>query len=142
VVGALGWQTGETLDALRSLGDRAALLGFVSDAALAELYHRCAVFCYPSLGEGFGLPVLEAMAAGAAVVTSDVSSLPEVGGEAAEYVDPRDVASIAAGLSRVLDDDSLRRRLQLLGPERAGEFSWTRFAGRTLDLLQAASTRS
>jgi alpha-1,3-rhamnosyl/mannosyltransferase len=142
VVGALGWQTGETLDALRSLGDRAALLGFVSDAALAELYHRCAVFCYPSLGEGFGLPVLEAMAAGAAVVTSNVSSLPEVGGEAAEYVDPRDVASIAAGMRRVLDDDSRRRRLELLGPQRAGEFSWTCFAGRTLDLLQAASTRS
>ncbi|HEY2215998.1 MAG TPA: glycosyltransferase family 1 protein, partial [Solirubrobacteraceae bacterium] len=65
VVGALGWETGETLAALRSLGERAQLLGFVSDAALAELYDRCAAFCYPSLGEGFGLPVLEAMSAGA-----------------------------------------------------------------------------
>ncbi len=96
VVGALGWETGPTLAALRSLGDRCTMLGFVSDAALAELYRRCAVFCYPSLGEGFGLPVLEAMAAGAPVVTSNVSSLPEVGGDAVEYVDPREVASIAA----------------------------------------------
>ena len=80
VVGALGWETGETLTALRGLGERAVLLGHVSDGALAELYRRCAVFCYPSLGEGFGLPVLEAMAAGATVLTAANSSLPEVGG--------------------------------------------------------------
>ena len=73
----------------------------VSDAALGELYRRCAVFCYPSLGEGFGLPVLEAMSLGAAVVTSDISSLPEVGGDAVEYVDPFDVSSIAAALVRL-----------------------------------------
>ena len=86
VVGAPGWRMGPTVAALRSLGERCTMLGEVSDAALAELYRRCAVFCYPSLGEGFGLPVLEAMAAGAAVVTSSVSSLPEVGGDAVEYV--------------------------------------------------------
>jgi glycosyltransferase involved in cell wall biosynthesis len=143
VVGALGWETGETLDALRSLGDRAAMLGFVSDAALAELYRRCAVFCYPSLGEGFGLPVLEAMAAGAPVVTSNLSSLPEVGGDAAEYIDPHDVASIAAGVRRVLEDAALRERLAQAGPARAREFSWAAFAERTLAILQeAASTPS
>ena len=97
-------------DALRSLGDRCLLLGYVSDGALGELYRRCAVFCYPSLGEGFGLPVLEAMAAGAAVVTSNISSLPEVGGDAVEYVEPEAVASIAAGLARVLEDDGLPAR--------------------------------
>jgi glycosyltransferase involved in cell wall biosynthesis len=142
VVGALGWETGETLQALRSLGERAAMLGFVSDAALAELYRRCAVFCYPSLGEGFGLPVLEAMAAGAPVVTSALSSLPEVGGDAAEYVDPHDVADIAAGIRRVLVEPSLRARLAAAGPKRAGEFSWASFAERTLEVLQAASARS
>jgi glycosyltransferase involved in cell wall biosynthesis len=142
VVGALGWETGETLDALRSLGPRARMLGFASDAALSELYRRCAVFCYPSLGEGFGLPVLEAMSAGAPTVTSNLSSLPEVGGEAALYVDPRDSASIAAGIERVLGDDALRRELHERGPRRAGEFSWDRFAAGTLDLLQAASSRS
>jgi alpha-1,3-rhamnosyl/mannosyltransferase len=142
VVGALGWEAGPTLNALRSLGERCTMLGFVSDDALEELYRRCAVFCYPSLGEGFGLPVLEAMAAGAAVVTSNVSSLPEVGGSAAEYVDPTDVASIAAGLRRVLCDDSLRARLSRDGVARAAEFSWESFAERVLEVLQSASRPS
>jgi glycosyltransferase involved in cell wall biosynthesis len=142
VVGALGWETGQTLTALRSLGDRCTMLGFVSDAALAELYRRCAVFCYPSLGEGFGLPVLEAMAAGAPVITSNVSSLPEVGGSAAEYVDPHDVASMATALRRVLCDESRRAQLSRAGLERAGEFSWASFAERTLEVLQEASSRS
>jgi glycosyltransferase involved in cell wall biosynthesis len=140
VVGALGWKTGETLDALRSLGSRCTLLGYVSDAALAELYRRCAVFCYPSLGEGFGLPVLEAMAAGAAVLTSNLSSLPEVGGDAVEYADPRDVASIAGGLQRLLTDES--RRAELTGRARgraAREFSWERFATITLGALERAA---
>lgn len=139
VVGALGWETGETLDALRSLGSRCTMLGHVSDAALAELYRRCAVFCYPSLGEGFGLPVLEAMAAGAAVVTSNVSSLPEVGGEAVEYVDPRHVGSIAAGLRSLLGDDERRAALGALAQRRAREFSWERFAEVTLATLDAVS---
>ncbi len=135
VVGALGWETGETLDALRSLGSRCTMLGYVSDAALAELYRRCAVFCYPSLGEGFGLPVLEAMAAGAAVLTSNVSSLPEVGGDAVEYVDPHETHSIAAGLRLVLGDEPLRGRLGHSARARAAEFSWERFARIVLDTL-------
>ncbi len=100
------------------------------------------MFCYPSLGEGFGLPVLEAMAAGAPVVTSNVSSLPEVGGDAVEYVDPSDVASIAAGLRRVLGDDSRRAELSRDGLKRAGEFSWASFAQRVLEVLQSASSES
>jgi len=139
VVGALGWETGETLDALRSLGERCKMLGYVSDAALAELYRRCAVFCYPSLGEGFGLPVLEAMAAGAPVITSNLSSLPEVGGNAVEYVDPRDVASIAGGLTRLLCDEPRRAQLGREGVKRAGEFSWESFAQITLDTLDRAA---
>lgn len=135
VVGALGWETGETLGALRSLGDRCTMLGYVSDAALAELYRRCAVFCYPSLGEGFGLPVLEAMAAGAAVLTSDLSSLPEVGGDAVEYANPHNTNSIAARLRRVLCDRQLRAELAQRAQARAGEFSWERFAETVLDTL-------
>jgi len=138
VVGALGWETGETLSALQSLGERCRMLGYVSDGALAELYRRCAVFCYPSLGEGFGLPVLEAMAAGAAVITSNISSLPEVGGDAAEYVDPEQSSSIAAGLRRVLEDEPRREQLAALGPARAGEFSWDRFAKTVLETLDRA----
>ena len=143
VVGALGWETGPTLTALQSLGERCTMLGFVSDAALSELYRRCAVFCYPSLGEGYGLPVVEAMAAGAAVITSNISSLPEVGGDAADYVDPREVASITAGLRRVLGDASFTApQLSRRGLARAKEFSWESFAERTLEVLQAASNRS
>jgi alpha-1,3-rhamnosyl/mannosyltransferase len=142
VVGALGWETGETLDSLRSLGDRSRMLGYVSDAALAELYRRCAVFCYPSLGEGFGLPVLEAMAAGAAVLTSNVSSLPEVGGEAVAYADPLQVQDIAAQLQSLLGDESRRAALAELAQARASEFSWARFAELTLAALERAARGS
>lgn len=140
VVGALGWQASETLSALHALGERCTMLDRVSDAMLAELYRRCAVFCYPSLGEGFGLPVLEAMAAGAAVLSSNVSSLPEVGGDAVEYADPRDAASIARGLRRLLDDDRRRDELSQRARSRAGEFSWERFAEITLRVLRDVAT--
>jgi glycosyltransferase involved in cell wall biosynthesis len=119
------------------------MLGYVSDAALLELYRRCGVFCYPSLGEGFGLPVLEAMAVGAPVLTSNLSSLPEVGGQAVTYVDPLDTAGIAAGIARVLCDAALTARLREAGPARARLFSWQRFAESVLAVLdQAASSRS
>jgi alpha-1,3-rhamnosyl/mannosyltransferase len=139
VVGALGWQTGETLDALRSLGSHCTMLGYVADAALGELYRRCAVFCYPSLGEGFGLPVLEAMQEGAAVITSNLSSLPEVGGETVEYVDPRDVGSVASGLERLLRSPERRAELGELARARALGFSWSRFAETTVKTLEAAA---
>lgn len=137
VVGALGWETGETLEALHSLGDRCTMLGYVSDAELAELYARCGAFAYPSLGEGFGLPVLEAMAVGAAVVTSDLSSLPEVGGDAVLYADPHDARSIAAALRRALTEDTsaLRERARA----RARTFTWASFAAATLATLEQAA---
>jgi len=139
VVGALGWQTGETLAALQSLGADAIRLGHVSDPALAELYRRCAVFCYPSLGEGFGLPVLEAMQAGAAVLTSNVSSLPEVGGDAVAYCDPLDMADIQRGLRELLLDPSRRADLGARGVARAASFSWNAFAEATLGTLERAA---
>jgi glycosyltransferase involved in cell wall biosynthesis len=139
VVGRSGWETGQTLAALRSLGHRCVALGYVADEDLGELYRRCDVFCYPSLGEGFGLPVLEAMAAGAAVVTSNLSSLPEVGGDAVEYVDPASVESIAAGLRRVLEDDGRRRELEQRGRVRARSFSWGRFTDTVMATLAAAA---
>jgi glycosyltransferase involved in cell wall biosynthesis len=139
VVGSAGWQTGPTLNALRSLGERCRPMGRVSDEALAELYRRCAVFCYPSLGEGFGLPVLEAMAAGAAVVTSNASSLPEVGGDAVEYVDPHEPRDIARALGELLDDADLRSRLGQRALERAAGFSWASFADHVLRALAHAA---
>ena len=141
VVGVRGWRTGATLDALRSLGDSCTMLGHVPDSALAELYRRCAVFCYASLGEGFGLPVLEAMAAGAAVVTSSISSLPEVGGDAVEYVDPHSTESIAAGLQRVLESPLRRDQLREQAVVRARLFSWAETASKVLEALEAASAR-
>jgi glycosyltransferase involved in cell wall biosynthesis len=139
VVGAMGWETNGTLQALRSLGERCTMLGYVSDAALAELYRRCAVFCYPSLGEGFGLPVLEAMAAGATVLTSDISSLPEVGGDAVAYADPTDVGAISGQLQALLRDDALRAELAARARARAARFSWGAFAETVLGALEEAT---
>jgi glycosyltransferase involved in cell wall biosynthesis len=139
IVGGAGWRTGETLAALSSLGKRCQMLGHVSDAQLAELYRRCAVFCYPSLSEGFGLPVLEAMAAGAPVLTSSASSLPEVGGDAVAYADPLDVVAIAQELRSLLEDPVRRQELAKAGPVRAAQFSWERFAGQVLAATQDAT---
>jgi glycosyltransferase involved in cell wall biosynthesis len=141
IVGKLGWDTGETTAALDSLGDRCLRLGYVSDAELAELYRRCGAFCYPSLGEGFGLPVLEAMAAGAPVITSSCSSLPEVGGDAVEYTDPTSVPSIAAALERVLRSPERRAELSARGPQRARGFTWDRTAAITLATLERVARR-
>jgi glycosyltransferase involved in cell wall biosynthesis len=139
VVGAEGWRTGRTVAALDSLGSRCQRLAHVSDAALVELYRRCAVFCYPSLGEGFGLPVLEAMSVGAAVLTSSTSSLPEVGGDSVEYVDPESPQAIADGLRGLLEDPIGRGALGARARVRATGFSWDRFAGQVLAALTAAS---
>ena len=142
VVGGIGWEAAETLDALRRLGERCRLLGRIPDARLASLYRRCTVFCYPSLGEGFGLPVLEAMQAGAPVITSDRSSLPEVGGDAVEYVDPTDVESIAGALERLLEDPDRRAQLASAGRERARGFTWERTAERVLHTLERVGRAS
>ena len=141
IVGARGWSTGPTLAAIRSLGDRCVPLGHVSDLVLAELYRRCTAFCYPSLGEGFGLPVLEAMAAGAAVVTSNLSSLPEVGGDAVEYVDPYSVPSIAEGLESVLSSAERRGELGERALARAATFSWEEIAAGAIALFERAARR-
>ncbi|HHX64995.1 MAG TPA: glycosyltransferase family 4 protein, partial [Chloroflexi bacterium] len=90
----------------------------------------------PSLYEGFGLPVLEAMACESPVCTSNVSSLPEVGGDAARYFDPEDTDSITVTLREVLMDEALQREMALRGSERAAEYSWERAARETLTLYQ------
>ena len=100
--------------------------GFVPHRTLAALYRMASVFAFPSLYEGFGLPPLEAMACGVPVVTSRISSLPEVVGDAALLVDPYRVEDIATGLRRALDDEGLRRDLIDRGRARAAGFSWER----------------
>ncbi|MGI8671090.1 MAG: glycosyltransferase family 4 protein [Luteitalea sp.] len=101
-------------------------LGFVDDHTLAALYRLATVFAFPSLYEGFGLPPLEAMASGTPVVTSNVSSLPEVMGDAAILVDPREPTAIAHGLRRALLDTTLREQLRERGLVRAAHYSWPR----------------
>ena len=99
-------------------------LGYMPEETLAVMYRLAGVFVFPSLYEGFGLPPLEAMASGTPVVTSNVSSLPEVAGDAAVLVDPYDPRAIAEGIRRVLTDEALRRDLRKRGVARAGQFSW------------------
>jgi glycosyltransferase involved in cell wall biosynthesis len=99
-------------------------LGYLPEATLAVMYRLAGVFVFPSLYEGFGLPPLEAMASGTPVVTSNVSSLPEVAGDAAVLVDPYEPTAIADGIYRVLTDEALRRNLRQRGLDRARQFSW------------------
>jgi glycosyltransferase involved in cell wall biosynthesis len=105
-------------------------LGFVPDATLASLYRLASVFVFPSLYEGFGLPPLEAMAAGVPVITSNVSSLPEVVGDAALLIDPMDAGAIADAMARVLGEPGLRADLVRRGTERVRAFSWERSVAR------------
>jgi glycosyltransferase involved in cell wall biosynthesis len=99
-------------------------LGYLPEETLAVMYRLAGVFVFPSLYEGFGLPPLEAMASGTPVVTSNVSSLPEVTGDAALLVDPYDSAAIADGIYTVLTNETVRRDLRRKGLARAREFSW------------------
>jgi len=139
IVGPSGWEFDEILRSARAA--RTRVTGYVSDMDLAALYAMCDVFCYPSLYEGFGLPVLEAMTAGAPVVTSNVSSLPEVAGDAAILVDPRDAPAIAAALARVLRDSVESERLRAAGRKRAAAYSWEATAARTLEALRTLARR-
>ena len=105
-------------------------LGQISDDALADLYGACSAFVFPSWHEGFGLPALEAMAAGAAVIAANASSLPEVVDLPEALFDPYDVTDITAHLERVLTDGAFRQCLQEHGPRQAAKFSWQRTAQR------------
>jgi glycosyltransferase involved in cell wall biosynthesis len=108
--------------------------GFVADQTLAILYRLAGVFVFPSLYEGFGLPPLEAMASGTPVVTSNVSSLPEVVGDAALLIDPYEPEAIAHAMRRVLTEPALRDDLRAKGLARAREFSWDRSVRRVREI--------
>ena len=133
VVGPAGWHT-DLGPLAEGLGDRGRPLGFVSDDELAALYSGAAAFAYPSRWEGFGLPVLEAMAYGAPVVTSEGTAMAEITGDAALLVDPGDTAALTAALDRLLEDGALAAGLAEAGRRRAATFTWE----RTADLTAAA----
>jgi glycosyltransferase involved in cell wall biosynthesis len=124
IVGARGWG-----DLGVSAGDDVRFLGFVPDEELARLYRGSLCVAYPSLYEGFGIPVLEALACGAPVVTSEGSAMAEVAGDAAVLVDPRDVDAIAAGIAEAI---ARRDELARLGPERARRYTWDASAEATV----------
>jgi len=134
IVGRTGWGGVPIPELVQRAKGRVEAPGYVDDAELERLYRGAKALVYPSLYEGFGLPVLEAMAAGCPVITSNTSSLPEVGGDAVLYADPESVSDIAHAIDRVLTEPVLPGKLMEKGLARAGTFSWERMAEQTVDV--------
>jgi glycosyltransferase involved in cell wall biosynthesis len=144
LVGQLGWKYRGFLREIERLGlqNSVRILGYVPDADMPAIYNLAQVLVFPSLYEGFGLPIVEAMACGTPVLTSDCSSMPEVAGEAAVLVDPRSQESLEEGLQRILCDAPLREQLRGAGLKRAGQFSWSRAAAETIRLYESITCSS
>jgi len=138
LAGAKGWLYSEIFDRVRRLGlkDRVRFTGYVPDADLPALMSGALTFVFPSLYEGFGFPVLEAMACGTPVICSNVSSLPEVAGDATLQVDPLDTEGWVAAMHRMLADEGLRATLVERGLKRVRKFSWQRCASQVLEVLE------
>jgi glycosyltransferase involved in cell wall biosynthesis len=138
IAGGRGWLDAPIYQTVRDLGmdERVHFTGFARDEDLPALYSEAVCLAYPSLYEGMGLPVLEAMACGTPVVTSTVSSLPEVAGDAALLVDPYDVPALAEALCRLLDDSALRQTLTARGTRQAASFTWERAAAQLLAIYR------
>lgn len=138
IAGKKGWLYEDILQSPKKFDveDRVKFLDFVSDEELVSLYENALCFVLPSLYEGFGLPVLEAMKYGCPVITSNVSSLPEAGGDAALYFDPNDAEDIARTIEKVVGDEGLRKEMSKKGLERVKQFSWEKTAKETLEVLQ------
>lgn len=136
-VGGLGWKYEELLKEIdkNQFKNSIIITGYVPDEDLPFLYSNAEVFVYPSFYEGFGLPVLEAMGFGTPVVTSNVSSLPEVGGDAALYCNPYDVESIAYGIEQILMSTTLQKQLREKGLQRSKLFSWEKTAQQTREVF-------
>ena len=137
ICGAKGWMFDEVYQTVERLDLRERVLfpEFIADDDLPALYAGATLFVYPSLYEGFGLPIAEAMACGVPVVCSNASSLPEVSGDAALYFDPRDVAAMADAMYRALADDALRADLRARGFAQAKQFTWEKAARELLRYL-------
>ncbi len=139
VIGKKGWMFEEIMKAPDKYGveDRVKFLDNVPDDDLPSFYSNAQCFILPSLYEGFGLPVLEAMQNGCPVITSKVSSLPEAGGDAALYINPHDSSDIADKIDKVLEDEKLRAEMIRKGYEQVKKFSWEKAARETLDVLES-----
>ena len=138
IAGPEGWKGTEVVREAQMLGigSSVVFLGYVSEGEKQALYRRASLFVYPSFYEGFGLPVLEAMAAGVPVVTSAISSLPEVAGDAALLVDPRQPEDIAIAMREILNDRILADTLAARGRARAAQFTWEKTGQAVLETLR------
>ncbi len=134
--GPVGWSAETTIARIRA---EATYLGYVPEADLPGLVAGAAAFVYPSLYEGFGFPVVQAMAAGTPVITSNLSCLPEIAGDAALLVDPRSVAELAGAISRLLESETLRAELTSRGRERAQRYRWEACAEQSLQFFRKIS---
>jgi glycosyltransferase involved in cell wall biosynthesis len=134
LAGRKGWKTGPILEAVRQArhADRIHLPGFVPNEDLAAVLSAAEVFVYPSLYEGFGIPLADALACGVPAVTGNTTSLPEVAGDAALTVDASDPAALAEAMRRAVVDTDLRARLAARGPEQVARFTWDTTAAATL----------
>jgi len=142
IAGEKGWLSGDLMDYLRDshIGERVLFTGHLPDEDLRALYSSCRVFVYPSLYEGFGLPLLEAMACGAPVVTSRIPSIVETVGDVARLISPTDVDDLARGITALLDDAGEREHRSTAGIAHAKKFSWERTASATWEVYQKLST--
>ena len=141
LAGSIGWNAEPIFEAIESagLGPRIVRPGYVPDSDLPLFYSAADAFVFPSRYEGFGLPVLEAMTCGCPVIASNNSSLPEVAGDAAVWVDPDDETGIATAIRDLMSDDVLRRRLAEQGRERAKRFSWKTCAETVLGVYRSVA---
>ena len=135
VAGRIGWKSEETARRLR--GERIVHLDYLPPAELAAVYQNAEVFVFPSIYEGFGFPLLEAMAQGVPTIAARSSSLPEIGGDAALFFDPANAHELAGALRRVTGDEALRRELIARGRQRAAQFRWDVTAEKTLAVIRS-----
>ncbi|MBP9719241.1 MAG: glycosyltransferase family 4 protein [Candidatus Levybacteria bacterium] len=142
IIGKPGWLYESILAAPQKYGveKEVIFLSYVDDKALASFYTHAVCYVLPSLYEGFGLPVLEAMSYGCPVITSNVSSLPEAGGDAALYVNPLDIDDIASQMTNVIDNKSVRVAMIEKGKQQVKKFSWEKTAKETLSVLEQVAT--
>lgn len=139
LVGKKGWKYQDILEKIQTSNVKEDIqqLDYLSDELVALFYNQAAAFVYPSYYEGFGLPILEAMTLGAPVITSNTSSLPEVGGEAALYIDPHDYYELAQTMLKVIDNSTLRKEMIDKGKKQAQKFSWEKTAKTTIEAYRS-----